>query len=180
MRFLRLLLAFALLFAAACNRQSADAPLTEAEMVANAKRDVTACTRAFFDQDYTTFQKYVPQKLVNAIGSDKKFRASLQRATMDWNDKGLYLKEITAGDPEPPFEVAGRMVTHISQRLVMTTPKGNLRTNSWLLGISDNGGRDWVFIDMAQTTQQKLRILFPDLAGKIETRPRETPVLEEE
>jgi hypothetical protein len=55
--------------------------------------------------------------------------------------------------------------------LLLKVSGGKLHRDSMLLGISEDEGKHWVFVDLS-TTQEQLDEMFPELAGKIRYRRR--------
>jgi hypothetical protein len=58
----------------------------------------------------------------------------------------------------------------------MKVPGGRLYQDSSLLGISEDKGKHWTFIDLGPITKDQLQLVFPELDGKITLPEKKQPV----
>jgi hypothetical protein len=177
---LRLLLSCCGILMAACDRQpgaTRSGPLSQEEMKANIKRDAGIAGKALLSRDYDTYLKYVPRRLIDSMGGNAGMRRTFEKRTAEMEAQGTGFHDVTIGEPESIRDFDGNMVGFVPEHIVMKVPEGKLHSDSWILGLSGNGGRNWVFIDMGVMSSDKLGLLYPELAGKVEMRSHTPPVL---
>jgi hypothetical protein len=59
----------------------------------------------------------------------------------------------------------------------MSVPGGTLTANSYLLGISQDGGKNWHFVDTAPFEDQtKLKALFPQYNSELKIPEKQRPI----
>jgi hypothetical protein len=62
----------------------------------------------------------------------------------------------------------------------MKGPGGKLNKDSSLLGISEDEGKHWVFVDLGPITQEQFGQVFPELDGKIKIPDKKPPEMKKE
>ena len=87
---------------------------------------------------------------------------------------------VTVGEPEKLQKIDGWLVGLVPQKLVMKVPGGTLEQESYLLGISEDDGKKWVFVDAGGVPKAQLEQIFPEIVGKIEVPARKQPVLKKD
>lgn len=60
----------------------------------------------------------------------------------------------------------------ITQELLMKTPKGNILANYTMIGISNDNGKNWKFIDTSGKSKDVMRKYFPNLSPDIVIKPK--------
>ena len=153
---------------------------TEAEMKSNAKRDASALAAAMVAADWNTTIKYMPRRLVDMMGGDEGIKKTFLKGTAEMDSQGFGFHSSTVGEPEQLQEIDGLHVLKVPQRTEMKAPGGRLVSNGWLLGVSGNSGRDWVFIDMVKLSNETLPKIYPEFSGRITFPEKKPPVFEKD
>jgi hypothetical protein len=151
--------------------------LTTEEMTDNLKRDATACAEALTNGDFEGMIRYMPRKLADMAGGTKGIRKTIE---LGMGKAGGTIIEATVGDPGPVTKDGARLLSLVPQHIKAKISAGRVTGNGWLLGISDNGGRDWVFLDTAKMREESFGKMFPELVGKIDLPEMQAPQLEED
>ena len=87
----------------------------------------------------------------------------------------------TLGAPEEAFKVERQLFAIVPTTVKMKTPEGVLVGKAFLLGISDDDGETWTFVDgSGGRNQEKMKKLFPGASDKIRLPDLKPPVLESE
>ncbi|HWB02644.1 MAG TPA: hypothetical protein VG796_06430 [Verrucomicrobiales bacterium] len=154
-----------------CGKQEVP-ELPAAEMVTNLKRDATACASALQKKDYEGMIRYTHEKLARMVGGAKGFRAAIEMTLRDKDGNPMTFLSATIGEPGPIKKDGDRLLSLVPQNLVVKVAGGRLLGSGTLLGLSENGGRDWVFIDTAKMREKSFYTVFPELAGKMALPPK--------
>jgi hypothetical protein len=146
------------------------------EMSAVVKREAQACTKALLASDYDGIVRYTHPRIIAGMGGKEEMIALIKRGVAEMKTEGLAIEKATvtgAGEPKP---VGDWLISLVSQELVMRVPKGRLQQDAVLLGISENLGKSWVFVDLGPQTKSTFATLFPELDGKFPFPERKEPV----
>jgi hypothetical protein len=103
------------------------------------------------------------------VEAAKKFMDAIKAQGFSW-------KEADIGDPEKPHPAGDWLVSLVPQKIVMNFPKGKMVFNSYLLGMSGDTGKNWVFLELSNVTNEQLIGLFPELNGNLQYPPRNQPI----
>jgi hypothetical protein len=93
--------------------------------------------------------------------------------------QGFTFISATAGDAEEPRAIGGVLVSMLSQTLVLQAPAAKITQESALLGVSDDAGATWVFLDLGPVTEEQFAEMFPELAGEVTLPPKKQPIVEQ-
>jgi hypothetical protein len=154
--------------------------LPEEEMISNLNRDAAACLKALHDGDSVSMARYVPAKMVKMVGGPAKLGLVMKMAMQDENGDQMEVVEASHGDPGPFKKDGPRLLSLVPEQTVLKVPDGRVVTNGWLLAISENGGRAWVFLNTAEMRKEPFKKIFPELVGKIELPQEEEPQFEKD
>lgn len=82
------------------------------------------------------------------------------------------------GQPSDIIDTAGEYQLTIPQYMEIRLPTGKLKTETTLIGISQNKGKKWYFIDLEASGNDvnKLREMFPTISSKIKANTPKQPV----
>lgn len=180
MRLLCLLTFSVCILASSCSRKDQTAALPNDEMTRNAKRDANACATALKDGDYKGMVQYMPAKLSNMLGGAEGMRKMIEAGKKGKDGSGMQILETTIGEPGAIKKDGERHLTLVPQTNLIKVTGGRITGEGWLLGISDDGGRNWVFVDSAKMHDERFKQVFPELAGKMEAPSVAPPTFEED
>jgi len=144
------------------------------------RQDAEKCAKAVFSGDYEQVCTYTHKRIIEASGGKKKMVPIIKRAMEEMKSKGVEFENATMGDPQKPIKVAGWLVALIPQHIIMKAPGGHIEQDSYLLGISEDDGKKWVFVDVSSLTTEELAKFFPELTGKINIPERKKPVFKKD
>jgi hypothetical protein len=143
---------------------------------ATIQQEARKCAKALLNSDYEGTVAYTHKRVVAGMGGKEAMIASLKRATAEMRSQGISIEDVTIGESHKPQKVGSWLVALVPFRILMTVPGGGLDLDSHLLGISEDDGKKWVFIDVGPLTKAQLAQAFPELAGKIELPAKKTPL----
>ena len=149
------------------------------ELTATIKKEAQNCANAAVKSDYEGIVKYTHPRLINMMGGKDAMIAKLKDGIAEMHATGMEFSSATIGAPEAPKKFGDWLTSVVPEHTVMKVQGGRLVRDSYLLGISEDGGKNWVFVDLGQTTKEHFAQIFPELDGKITWPKLKQPVYEE-
>ena len=144
------------------------------------RRQATEMAESFIKADFATVVNYTYPKVVEMMGGKNKMVGFLKENIEKMKIDGYVFKTLDVGLTSQFLNAGSEIHTIVLQRIVMTVPGGTLTTNSYLLGISGNGGKDWSFIDTAPLHEKsRLISLFPNYNQDLKIPQIEQPIFQE-
>ena len=123
--------------------------------------------RAFIEGDYGRLADYTYPKLVELIGGREKLIEVVRKGVDGMKAEGfLPLSSV----PSAAVQVlrAGRQTYAIVPlKFKMRAPTQILVSDSFMIAISEDEGKNWKFLSGASVDEAKLKVLLPDAAGKL-------------
>lgn len=147
------------------------------DVPATIRQEAQKCAKALLNADYDGVVKYTHRRVVKATGGKEAMLVVLKRGLEEMQAKGITIQEVTIGEADKPLDVESWTVAFVPQRLILKTTEGKIEQDSHLLGISEDDGKTWVFVDCSSLTKEKVAQIFPELAGRIELPAKKKPVV---
>ena len=134
-------------------------------------------TRATEKNDFGTLAKKAYPKLQEQMGGVVQMTQTLKEKSKRLFSMGIDLKEIQLGEPDSLFTAGQELHCLVGQTIIFETPPGKLKQESWLLAISNQGGKDWYFIDVSNLNDKKIKELFPNFNAALKIPVEKKPQL---
>jgi len=161
-------------FCICCTGSPAQVPAeAEGNMISQAMIAVQAYAEKHVDLllDYT-----YPQIIVMAGGRDALKARILEIDTL-MMQQGLSVDSIRLGPPGEIFMAGDQLHAVISQTVFISDADSIMISKSWLLGISNDQGARWYFMDTAQLSQELKSTFFPNFNEALFIPPPEQRML---
>jgi hypothetical protein len=151
------------------------------EVVATIKEEAQKCAKALLAGDCDSVVAYTHPRIVKAMGGKEAMITALKQGMSQMQADGTRFLEATVGQPGNPKRIGAWMTSMIPQHLVLKVSGGKLYKDSSLLGISEDDGKHWVFVDLGgNVTKDQLGELFPELDNKIAIPEKKPPVFKKD
>ena len=131
------------------------------------KRDAQAMCNAVVKGDFKTAVNYMYPKMVTQLGGRDKILQQVSDGAKAMNQAGQKLVNITIGEP-------GKVIANGNQRFVMVPSRvlvnvgGKVSNTSYpQLGISDDKGKTWHFMDGNNLNDDVMQRLFPKVGKQL-------------
>ncbi|CAN5547938.1 hypothetical protein BH09BAC4_BH09BAC4_23940 [soil metagenome] len=108
------------------------------------------------------------------MGGKDKMMSALKTQMASAEKQGIEWKDIKFSEPSELYTVGKELQCTIVQSLEMKIPTGRLVANATLIGFSENGGKNWVFVDPSQGLD-KLKTVLPNISKKIQLPAKQEP-----
>lgn len=134
---------------------------------ANVRQEAQKISHALTTADYAEVAAHTHPRVVALMGGKEAMLAALTKMMDGMKAQGVSFKEVQIGEPEKTQRVGAWLVVPVPQTLQMSVPKGRVEGNSYLLGISEDDGKTWSFVDTS-IGKEKLLQIYPEFVGKLE------------
>ena len=124
----------------------ADAPKVD---TAKAVEQAEAVKKAVLDSDAAKVADLTHPKVVEALGGKEKGIAVSKAAFDQMKAQKFEIKSYTIGQPGDPVKDDKAAYVVIPTKTEMTGPMVKIQSESYLLGMSTDGGKSWTFADGA-------------------------------
>lgn len=140
-----------------------------------ARRDGAAMYVALHDGDLERFASYTYPGLVKLFGGKLKMIATIEKARPNLEAKGLRMESAEVGAVTQFVETNGQLQVMLPLNQVVTVPEGEIHLSGSLLGISDDRGKTWTFIDAEKLTSENVRLVLPTYDPRLKLPERKEP-----
>ena len=151
-----------------------------AELSTTIKSEAQKCANAVLNQDFDVVVAQTHPRIVTFMGGKESMITTLKRGMADMRANGSVFSEVTIGTPETPRKIGAWLTSIVPEQAVIKVKQGKLLVNSVLLGISEDEGRHWKFIDLGAVSSENFKTSFPELAGKIALPEKKPPVFKKD
>ena len=126
-----------------------------------ARRDATAMYVAFLDGDLDRYASYAYPGLLKLFGGKLKLIATIEKERPSMEAKGLRIESAEVGAVTQLVETKSELQAILPLTQVMTVPGGEVHMPGSLLGISEDRGKTWTFMDSSKLTSENVRQVLP-------------------
>ena len=123
-------------------------------------------------------------KVVEMVGGRDKMIETLRRGSEDMKAHGTAILGADVSEPKEVVTSGNKQFAVVPMTVRVQVPDGTLRSKGFLIAVSEDHGKTWVFIDGAGITKElgkereKLAQVLPDFPTQLSLPAREQPVLE--
>ena len=119
-------------------------------------------------------------KLIEVMGGREQYIRNLQAVRDEMQAEKFSVLSATIEEPTNVIEVEKQLYAIVPLTMRMKVPEGVLVGRSSMIGVSNDGGKNWTFVtaNRAQLKDETLKILFPAAADKLRIPEATEPVLE--
>lgn len=139
------------------------------------KTQAMEMAKAMLKKDYDNFIKYAHPKLVELGGGKEKMRPFMDTLTNRMKSFGAEIKKITIGHPYKVIAYKKELQSTLPQTTEVSFLSGFIIVESTLIAISQDGGKNWYFIDTNFYGEKKLKEALPDLSPELVIPPQKRP-----
>ena len=130
-------------------------------------------------KDYNSFTKFTYPKLIEMMGGKEKMIEQISKEFKKMNADGFDFINITFGNSSEIITTNNELQSTLPQNIEMKVPGGRLVSQSTLIAISNNGGKNWCFIDSSGKDIQAMKRIFSNLSEKLVIPQQDKPTFYE-
>jgi hypothetical protein len=147
----------------------------DAEVKKAAKAKAEESQAALVKGDYGKLAELTHPKIVEMVGGKEKMAAGLTGVMKKLKEQGIEYKSAKMLEPGDLIRSGKDIYVTVPFTLEMVVPGGRLHSKSALIGVSNDAGKNWVFID-GSLGSESIKKVFPDLPDAITFPKQEPPV----
>ncbi len=167
---------FVILFMLAVCTLQVTAQNKYAESINKAAADMELSMKS---KNYQTLVKYTYPKVVEMVGGEENLLESVKNAIEGAEAQGLILKDVIMGEPQKLYTAGTELHCLVPQTVIMESSVDVITSNTYLLAVSTDKGKNWYFLDTAMLSEQYIAHLFPNFNNQLQipvpTQPVFTP-----
>ncbi|HEX8131496.1 MAG TPA: hypothetical protein VF527_20530 [Pyrinomonadaceae bacterium] len=142
------------------------------------KAEAENCSRAFMNGDFGKVIDLTYPKLFELGGGRAKVLAEVETQMKELQNKGIKIISHAIGEPEQSVRAGGKLVAIVPIRLKMESPEYYIDLKSFWLAVSTDEGKLWRFVSGSSLDENILKVLLPEVAGKIKLPEVKQPAVE--
>jgi hypothetical protein len=123
--------------------------------------------RAFLEGNYERLADYTYPKLVELIGGREKLLEVVRKEVEEMKAEGFAPLSSVPSAPTQVLRVGGQTYAVLPLKFKMRAPDQIYVSDSFMIAVSDDDGKNWKFLSGASVGEAQLKILLPDAAGKL-------------
>lgn len=148
----------------------------DAEIKKVAKAKAEECQTAFIKGDFEKFADLSHPLVVSAGGGRKKMIEGMAAEIKKMKADGTEFKAVKVSDPTDPVPAGKVLYICVPFTFELATKDNRVAIKSALLGVSDDGGKTWTFVDTLPG-RASIKKSFPDLPDKLVFPKQEAPMV---
>lgn len=125
------------------------------------------CSRAFVEGDYERLADCTHTKVVELMGGREKMVESVRGEVAEMKADGFEPLTYETGEPSQVLRVGSATYAVVPAKLRLRTKGTVYVSDSFMVGVSADGGKSWRFVSGAGADPVRLKLLLPDAADKL-------------
>ncbi|MDB6076271.1 MAG: hypothetical protein JWO82_18 [Akkermansiaceae bacterium] len=150
------------------------------DYTATIKKQAQACADAMIAKNFEAMADTTHPRVLEAMGGREQMLTTVKAAVAKIEEQGFKITSSEIGTPEDVKKIGAMTVSIVPDRIVIKVPGGKLTSESHLLGISEDEGKTFKFIDIGPIKKEQLEQIFPEFAGQLTLPERKQPVMEKD
>jgi hypothetical protein len=132
---------------------------------------------ALMKNDFNTFVKYMHPDIIAFAGGKEQMKTKMDSAYQAMKRFEVRFKRYWIGDPSEIVQYKNGLQAVLPESTTLVTPLGELTAETSMIVISNDGGKNWWFIDTNVYHADELKTILPDVSPKLVIPPRKKPKL---
>jgi len=143
------------------------------------KGKVEEINNALIKEDYNKVADLTHPSVVKKAGGKEKMIAGMETSLKDMKSKGFSFEAVKVEEPSDPVSSDSEIFVVVPFVLQMKAPGGKLKSKSFVIGVSSDQGKSWVFVN-GDLDIEKVKLILPTLPEKLKLPARQQAVFEKE
>jgi hypothetical protein len=131
------------------------------------KRQANIVAKALLNSDFKTVIVHTYPKAVELAGGKEKLLQIMSNGINQMKAQGFAFEKVSIGSPGKFYKAGTEIHCLVPETLIMKTSKGRMSAKSNLLAISNDGGKNWSFLDLNKGTISSVKNLFPNFNNNL-------------
>lgn len=127
------------------------------------KKEAERMSNYLLTKEYKSFIKCMYPPLIEKMGGEDQMLSILEKGLPDGNS----IEKVSISIPSDTILVQNQIQCTLKEDIVMKVKGGKLLYTSTLIGLSDDNGKTWFFLDANGRSLQSLKEGFPNLSDQL-------------
>jgi hypothetical protein len=167
---IRAALCVVVLLLAGCNDKPADPAVARQ----SAKAGVQELNDALIKEDFGKVVDLTYPKLVEKMGGRDKMIATLKAGTAQMKSTGFTFNAVKVDEPGEIVSADHQQFLVVPFLLEMKSPAGRMQQKTSVIGISEDGGRSWKYLN-GEFPREQIKQILPNLPDKLQLPAPQKP-----
>lgn len=137
----------------------------------NIKKEAEKMGNLMVTKDYKNFIKYMYPPLINLMGGEERILSTFEQGLPN----GSSIEKITISDLSDTIQIQNQIQCTLKEEITMKVNGGKLLATSTLIGLSEDNGKTWYFLDSNGHSLESLKEKFPNISDKLTITENEKP-----
>jgi hypothetical protein len=124
------------------------------------KSDCKNMVDAMKSKNYNLILDYTYPKIIKLGGGREKIFSLIKSSFEKMESEGFIVENQIIEEPQKIFKAGDEFHCIIPKTTIMKTPKGKVQATYYLLGISNNEGKNWFFIETHMLNAENIKLIF--------------------
>jgi hypothetical protein len=134
--------------------------------------------KLFLVEDFENFANYTYPKVIEMMGGKSNMIKATKEGMSQMKNDGFSIIDLNFKNPSEFLKKGNELQCTITQIIVMKTPSGKIESEYTLIGISNDNGQNWTFIDTSGKDKETMLKYFPNLHDDITIKPKKQKLIE--
>lgn len=139
------------------------------------KKQADLIAQATFRGEYQTIIAYTYSGLIELSGGADSLHAIIAQRMTALKKQGILGLSGSVGSPGKFYTAGNEIHTLLPEEIIIRTAAGKYRSRSYLLGISNDKGESWTFLDVGNMPTEVLHRLLPNFNDNLVIPPPVKP-----
>jgi len=131
----------------------------------------------FLHKNYAEYVKFIHPKILELFGGKDKMMSTLQTSMRQMKEQGFEIENVTVGTIKSIIVIPGELQSVVPQIVELKTADAKIISNGYLIGISNDYGKTWHFIDTGGKKLKQVQEIFPTLDSRLVIPTRQQPLV---
>jgi hypothetical protein len=142
---------------------------------ADIKKQAESTARALLTSDYETLIKFTYPKVIELVGGREKMISLIKNGRIEMSIQGVSFDKVIIGTPSKTVAAGTEILCLVPETVFMKVPKGKMKTETQLLGVSRDNGVNWYFIDAVNLNKDNVKFVLPNYNFDLVLPPKKQP-----
>jgi len=138
------------------------------------KEQAEMTAKALLNDDYETVLKFTYPKVIELVGGREKMVSLIRKGKVEMGQQGISFQSVTIGEPSKTVNAGEEIHCLVPQTIFMKAPNGRIKSETYLIGVSRDGGNNWFFIDAVNLNMENVKRVLPNYNSTLKI-PAKTP-----
>jgi hypothetical protein len=149
----------------------------ESVSLANVEKQGTVMAKLLLKKDYKAFAAFIYAPVVKMMGGQEKMASYMEKSLKGMEEEGFSITKVTVGNCSRIIRAEKQLQCTLTETIEMKHSEGKLIQKSTLIGISDDNGLTWTFIDTHGATLKELQKTVKELSNELVIPEQEEPTM---